>query len=189
MPDIEETIELIDNVSVSTVNNDNDTTIRNINDNGSKNDNDTILSNNINNNSKSDNSKSDNNKDNIPIKNINDDNKYYNYIFERKKELILDLLKFIGWGSFNDSRYITFNNIQNDRIEKYIISMLDALRTVFKTYDIRSMTRQNKDKRFCLNITRQLLQNIGYTLKMKTYPLIRNNIITSSTKYKIVKKN
>ena len=67
--------------------------------------------------------------------------------------------------------------------------MLDALKTVFKTYSIRSMARKNKDKRFCLNILRQLLQDIGYTLKMKTYPLIRNNIITSSTKYKIIKKN
>ena len=117
------------------------------------------------------------------------DNKYDNYIIERKKELILDLIKFIGYESFEDPKYITFCNIQNDRIENYIINMLDALRTVFKTYNIRSMTRQNKDKRFCLNITRQLLQNIGYTLKMKTYPLIRNNIITSSTKYKIIKKN
>ena len=115
-------------------------------------------------------------------------NKYNNYISERKKELILDLLKFIGWESFNDNQYITFSDIQNRRVENYIISMLDALRTVFKTYDIRSMTRQNKDKRFCLNITRQLLQNVGYTLKMKTYPLIRNNIITSSTKYKIMQK-
>jgi len=51
------------------------------------------------------------------------------------------------------------------------------------------MARKNKDKRFCLNILRQLLQDIGYTLKMKTYPLIRNNIITSSTKYRIIKKN
>ena len=117
------------------------------------------------------------------------DNKYDNYIIERKKELILDLIKFIGFESYEDQKYITFGDIQNDRVENYIINMLDALRTVFKTYNIRSMTRQNKDKRFCLNITRQLLQNIGYTLKMKTYPLIRNNIITSSTKYKIVKKN
>ena len=116
------------------------------------------------------------------------ENKYNNYISERKKELILDLLKFIGWNSFNDTQYKTFSDIQNKRVENFIISMLDALRTVFKTYNIRSMTRQNKDKRFCLNITRQLLQNIGYTLKMKTYPLIRNNIITSSTKYKIIQK-
>ena len=117
------------------------------------------------------------------------DNKYDNYIIERKKELILDLIKFIGYESYDDPKYITFSDIQTDRVENYVINMLDALRTVFKTYNIRSMTRQNKDKRFCLNITRQLLQNIGYTLKMKTYPLIRNNIITSSTKYKIVKKN
>ena len=114
--------------------------------------------------------------------------KYNNYILQRKKELTLDLLLFIGYDSFNDTKYITFHGIQNERVENYIISMLSALKTVFKTYHIRSMNRQHKDKRFCLNMTRQLLQNIGYTLKMKTYPLIRNNIITSSTKYKIVKK-
>ena len=114
--------------------------------------------------------------------------KYNNYILQRKKELTLDLLLFIGYDTFDDTKYITFHEIQNKKVETYIISMLSALKTVFKTYDIRSMNRQHKDKRFCLNITRQLLQNIGYTLKMKTYPLIRNNIITSSTKYKIVKK-
>ncbi len=141
-----------------------------------------ISSLNLNNNSDIDSNK-------ITDKKVNKkDNKYDNYISERKKELILDLLKFIGYESFEDPMYIAFIDIQNDRVEKYIINMLDALRTVFKTYNIRSMTRQNKDKRFCLNITRQLLQNIGYTLKMKTYPLIRNNIITSSTKYKIIKK-
>ena len=114
--------------------------------------------------------------------------KYNNYILQRKKELTLDLLLFIGYDSFNDTKYITFHGIQNERVENYIISMLSALKTVFKTYHIRSMNRQHKDKRFCLNMTRQLLQNIGYTLKMKTYPLIRNNIITSITKYKILKK-
>ena len=62
------------------------------------------------------------------------ENKYNNYISERKKELILDLLKFIGWKSFNDTQYITFSDIQNKRVENFIISMLDALRTVFKTY-------------------------------------------------------
>jgi len=114
--------------------------------------------------------------------------KYNNYILQRKKELTLDLLLCIGYTSFDDTKYVTFHEIQNERVETYIIGMLSALKTVFKTYDIRSMNRQHKDKRFCLNIARQLLQNIGYTLKMKTYPLIRNGIITSSTKYKIVKK-
>ena len=65
--------------------------------------------------------------------------------------------------------------------------MIPALKTVFKSYDIRSITRKGKDRRFCLNILRQLLKNINYKLIMKTYPLIRNNTITSSTMYKIVK--
>lgn len=116
-------------------------------------------------------------------------NKYENYINDKKKELVLDLINFIGYDSFLDISYIKFTDIQNERVSIYINNMLDALKTVFKTYSIRSMARKNKDKRFCLNILRQLLQDIGYTLKMKTYPLIRNNIITSSTKYKIIKKN
>jgi hypothetical protein len=116
-------------------------------------------------------------------------NKYENYIIDKKKELVLDLINFIGYNSFIDISYIKFTDIQNERVSIYINNMLDALKTVFKTYSIRSMARKNKDKRFCLNILRQLLQDIGYTLKMKTYPLIRNNIITSSTKYRIIKKN
>ena len=98
------------------------------------------------------------------------------------------MIKFIGYESFSDNTYIKFTDIQNENVSTYINNMLDALKTVFKTYSIRSMARKNKDKRFCLNILRQLLQDIGYTLKMKTYPLIRNNIITSSTKYRIIKK-
>jgi len=115
-------------------------------------------------------------------------NKYENYIIYKKHELVLDLIKFIGYTSFSDTSYIKFTDIQNEKVSIYINNMLDALKTVFKTYSIRSMARKNKDKRFCLNILRQLLQDIGYTLKMKTYPLIRNNIITSSTKYRIIKK-
>jgi hypothetical protein len=115
-------------------------------------------------------------------------NKYENYIIDKKYELVLDLIKFIGYTSFSDTSYIKFTDIQNEKVSIYINNMLDALKTVFKTYSIRSMARKNKDKRFCLNILRQLLQDIGYTLKMKTYPLIRNNIITSSTKYRIIKK-
>ncbi|SVC58659.1 uncharacterized protein METZ01_LOCUS311513 [marine metagenome] len=115
-------------------------------------------------------------------------NKYENYIIDKKHELVLDLIKFIGYTSFSDTSYIKFTDIQNEKVSIYINNMLDALKTVFKTYSIRSMARKNKDKRFCLNILRQLLQDIGYTLKMKTYPLIRNNIITSSTKYRIIKK-
>lgn len=116
-------------------------------------------------------------------------NKYENYIRDKKRELVLDLINFIGYTSFTDACYIKFTDIQNEKVSTYINNMLDALKTVFKTYSIRSMARKNKDKRFCLNILRQLLQDIGYTLKMKTYPLIRNNIITSSTKYRIIKKN
>ena len=113
--------------------------------------------------------------------------KYDNYVLEKKHELINDLLREIGYKSLKDQRFISFKSIQNLKMEQFIESMIPALKTVFKSYDIRSITRKGKDRRFCLNILRQLLKNIDYKLIMKTYPLIRNNTITSSTMYKIVK--
>ncbi len=113
--------------------------------------------------------------------------KYDNYVLEKKYELINDLLREIGYKSLKDQRFISFKSIQNRKMELFIESMIPALKTVFKSYDIRSITRKGKDRRFCLNILRQLLKNIDYKLIMKTYPLIRNNTITSSTMYKIVK--
>ena len=35
--------------------------------------------------------------------------KYNNYILQRKKELTLDLLLFIGYDTFDDTKYITFH--------------------------------------------------------------------------------
>ena len=113
--------------------------------------------------------------------------KYDNYIRDKKYELINDLLREIGYKSLNDHRFISYKSIQNQKMELFIESMIPALRTVFKSYDIRSITRKGKDRRFCLNILRQLLKNIDHRLIMKTYPLIRNNTITLSTMYKIVK--
>ena len=63
--------------------------------------------------------------------------------------------------------------------------MIPILKILFKKNKIRSINRIEKDKRFCLNILKQLLKIIGYYLKSKTYQLIHNNKITTSTKYRI----
>jgi hypothetical protein len=113
--------------------------------------------------------------------------KYDGYIEKKKLELVNDLIHMIGFNSLDDSGYITYDDIQNDIIGEKMEKMLPALRTVFKTYTIRSISRKNKDKRFCLNILRQVLKDVNYKLETKTYSLIRNEIITSSTKYCIMK--
>ena len=64
--------------------------------------------------------------------------------------------------------------------------MLPALRTVFQTYHIRSITHRRNDKRFVLNLLRQLLKHMNYTLESKTYHLSKDGRLTSSTKYRIV---
>ena len=115
--------------------------------------------------------------------------KYDGYIEKKKKEIVNDLIHLIGFKSLDDSGYVTYDDIQNDNIAEEMEKMLPALRTVFKTYTIRSISRKHKDKRFCLNILRQVLKDINYKLETKTYPLIRNKIITSSTKYCIKKQN
>lgn len=113
--------------------------------------------------------------------------KYDRYIERTKLEMVNDVIHFIGFKSLDDSGYVTYNDIQNENIAEEMEKMLPALRTVFKTYTIRSISRKHKDKRFCLNILRQILKDINYKLETKTYPLIRNDIITSSTKYCIIK--
>lgn len=112
---------------------------------------------------------------------------YDNYIEETKKKLLLNILNIFGYHSFDDMRYITYNQIQNVENEEKIKVMLPALRTVYKTYNIRSITNKRNDKRFCLNLLRQLLKDAGYYLESKTYHIIKNGKITSSTKYRIIK--
>ncbi len=113
--------------------------------------------------------------------------KYDKYIENRKIEIVTDIIHLMGFRSLNDSGSVTYDDIQNEKVEEEIKKMMPALKTVFKTYNIRSISRKHKDKRFCLNILRQLLKDINYKLEAKTYSLIRNDIITSSTKYSIKK--
>lgn len=109
-----------------------------------------------------------------------------NYILNKKKELLIAFTRQLGFTSLNYSNYLSFHQIQNEEIEQKIIDMLPALRTVFQTYHIRSITHRRNDKRFVLNLLRQLLKHMNYNLESKTYHLIKNGRLTSSTKYRIV---
>lgn len=109
-----------------------------------------------------------------------------NYILNKKKELLFAFTRQLGFTSLEYSNYLSFNQIQNEDMERKIIEMLPALRTVFQTYHIRSITHRRNDKRFVLNLLRQLLKHMNYMLETKTYHLIKDGKLTSSTKYRIV---
>jgi len=109
-----------------------------------------------------------------------------NYIYNKKKELLDVFIKQLGFLTLEVSNYISFQQIQNEEMEQKIIGMLPALRTVFQTYHIRSITHNRNDKRFVLNLLRQLLKHMNYILESKTYHLIKDGKLTSSTKYRIV---
>lgn len=109
-----------------------------------------------------------------------------NYILNQKKELLIAFIKILGFNSLEYSNYLSFHQIQNEEIEKKVIEMLPALRTVFQTYHIRSITHRRNDKRFVLNLLRQLLKHMNFNLESKTYHLMKDGRLTSSTKYRIV---
>ncbi len=109
-----------------------------------------------------------------------------NYILNKKKELLIAFTRQLGFTSLEYSNYLSFHQIQNEEMEQKIVTMLPALRTVFQTYHIRSITHRRNDKRFVLNLLRQLLKHMNYDLESKTYHLIKEGRLTSSTKYRIV---
>ncbi len=109
-----------------------------------------------------------------------------NYIEIQKTQLLELFLKICGFSGLNDSNYIPYNTIQNNETQEMVIKLLPALRTVFQTYNIRSITNKRRDKRLVLNLLRQLLKYMNYKLESKTYHLINKGIITSSSKYRIV---
>ena len=109
-----------------------------------------------------------------------------NYILHKKKEFLEIFVKTIGFITLNSSNYLSFHQIQNEEIEQKITELLPALRTVFQTYHIRSITNRRNDKRFVLNLLRQLLKHMNYLLESKTYHLMKDGRLTSSTKYRIV---
>lgn len=109
-----------------------------------------------------------------------------NYILNKKKELLVAFIGQLGFTSLEYSNYLSFHQIQNEEMEQKVVEMLPALRTVFQTYHIRSITHRRNDKRFVLNLLRQLLKHMNYSLESKTYHLIKDGRLTSSTKYRIV---
>ncbi len=109
-----------------------------------------------------------------------------NYILNQKQQLLIAFTRLIGFTSLEYSNYLSFFQIQNEEIEKKVIEMLPALRTVFKTYHIRSITHRRNDKRFVLNLLRQLLKHMNYKLESRTYHLMKNGRLSSSMKYRIV---
>jgi len=112
-----------------------------------------------------------------------------NYVKNKKMELLNALIQTIGFTSLECSNYLSFNQIQNEEMEEKIIEMLPALRTVFQTYHIRSITHSRSDKRFVLNLLRQILKHMDYILETITYHLIKDGRLTSSTKYRIVQSD
>ncbi len=109
-----------------------------------------------------------------------------NYIRIQQQRLLETYIRVCGFSSLNDPNYIPFKSIQNPGTLEKVIKLLPALRTVFQTYNIRSITNKRQDKRLVLNLLRQLLRHMGYTLHSRTYHLVNKSKITSSTKYKII---
>lgn len=110
-----------------------------------------------------------------------------NYVRVQQQRLLETYVRVCGFSGLNDQNYIPYKTIQNKETQEKVIKLLPALRTVFQTYNIRSITNKRHDKRLVLNLLRQILKHMNYTLDSKTYHLINNGRITSSTKYRIVK--
>jgi hypothetical protein len=108
------------------------------------------------------------------------------YINIQRKKLVNVYINIIGFESLTAKNYIKYSKIQNEESLAKIMNLLPALRTVFQTYEIRSITNRRNDKHLVLNLLRQLLKTQNYKLKSKTFHLHRNNKITSSCKYIIV---
>lgn len=112
-----------------------------------------------------------------------------NYIELQRKKLINIYLSIIGFKSLESRQFIKYNKIQNEENKEKIIKLLPALRTVFQTHEVRSLTNRRNDKHIVLNLLRQLLKTQGYKLESKTFHLRKNGKLTSSCKYIIVPMN
>ena len=110
-----------------------------------------------------------------------------NYVVMQKFRLLQHYVRLCGFRDVDDMNYVPYHTIQNDVTQEQVIRFLPALRTVYQTQEVRSITNKRQDKRLVLNVLRQLLKSMGYRLESKTYHLINNGRITSSSKYRIVK--
>ena len=110
-----------------------------------------------------------------------------NYIRTQQQKLLETFVKVCGFKGLDDPEYVPYKIIQNNATQDKVVKLLPALRTVFQTYNVRSITNKRHDKRLVLNLLRQLLKHMGYRLDTRTYHLINNGRITSSSKYRIIK--
>jgi len=112
-----------------------------------------------------------------------------NYIHSQQQRLLETYVRICGFSGLNDPNHIPYKTIQNAETQEKVLKLLPALRTVFQTYNIRSITNKRHDKRLVLNLLRQLLKHMNYQLESKTYHLINQGRITSSSKYKIISQD
>lgn len=110
-----------------------------------------------------------------------------NYVNRQKMRLLENYVRLCGFRNLDDPNYVPYGTIQNSETQASAIKFLPALRTVYQTQEVRSITNKRQDKRLALNLLRQLLKTMGYGLDAKTYHLINNGRITSSSKYRIIK--
>jgi hypothetical protein len=111
------------------------------------------------------------------------------YIFDKKKELAIELLKLLGISTFNEQKYITYSDLQNPLILKKFKMMFPALKTVFKVSKIRALNINswNKCKHPGVNLLRQILKDIGFKLHLiNEYQGNRNGKKSYNTKYIII---
>lgn len=109
-----------------------------------------------------------------------------NYIETQRKKLLNIYLEIVGFDSIISRQYVKYSRIQNETTLEKVHKILPALRTVFQTYEIRSITNRRNDKHLVLNLLRQLLKTQKYRLQSKTFHLRKNGKVTSSCKYIIV---
>jgi len=108
------------------------------------------------------------------------------YIEKQRRRLIEVYIEIVGFKGLLSKQYVKYSRIQNDDTYAQVIRLLPALRTVFQTYEIRSITNRRNDKHLVLNLLRQLLKTQGFKLHSKTFHLRKDGKITSSCKYIII---
>lgn len=91
-----------------------------------------------------------------------------NYINETKKKLALEVLKLVGINSFDEKKYIIYNDLQSEKTLEKIRNMIPALKTVFQISKNRclSINSWHKSKHPGVNLLRQILKEVGYKLSL-----------------------
>ena len=90
------------------------------------------------------------------------------YITDTKKKLALEVLKLVGINSFDEKKYIIYNDLQSPETLEKIRNMIPALKTVFQISKNRclSINSWQKSKHPGVNLLRQILKEVGYKLSL-----------------------